>query len=96
MIPVIVFIVGCVYYFKLRSRQFKMLEEDRKAKANKSVKVVEKKSVKYPLWNEACEALKSLGFTKAELDKIWIAMGSTYSDDATVESLIKQVLRIKL
>ncbi|MUT67293.1 Holliday junction branch migration protein RuvA [Paenibacillus sp. NEAU-GSW1] len=44
-------------------------------------------------WEEAREALASLGYTQAELDKAWASLQPSVTADETVDSLMKRALQ---
>jgi Holliday junction DNA helicase RuvA len=43
-------------------------------------------------WEEARDGLKALGYTEAELDRVWLTMKKEGSDTGTVELLMKKAL----
>ncbi|WP_151735993.1 Holliday junction branch migration protein RuvA [Paenibacillus tengchongensis] len=43
-------------------------------------------------WQEARDALKALGYTEAELDRVWLTMKKEGSDLGTVDALMKKAL----
>ncbi|ANS75480.1 Holliday junction ATP-dependent DNA helicase RuvA [Paenibacillus yonginensis] len=45
-------------------------------------------------WQEAKEALKSLGYTDAELDKAWQNMKDSVTPDETVDAVMKKALKL--
>lgn len=45
------------------------------------------------LWSEAREALSALGYTAAELDRAWAAMGGAELPGETVDALMKRALQ---
>lgn len=45
-------------------------------------------------WMEAKEALKSLGYTDAELDKAWLKLKDGFTPDESVDSVMKKALKL--
>lgn len=43
-------------------------------------------------WEEARDALKALGYTEAELDRVWLTMKKEGADTGTVDVLMKKAL----
>lgn len=43
-------------------------------------------------WEEARDALKALGYTEAELDRVWLTMKKEGTDTGTVDVLMKKAL----
>ncbi|CAM4358285.1 MAG: Holliday junction branch migration protein RuvA [Paenibacillus macerans] len=48
----------------------------------------------YPGWPEAREGLKALGYTDAELDKVWHRMKEDVAPDEAVDSVMKKALKL--
>ncbi|MFF2480530.1 Holliday junction branch migration protein RuvA [Paenibacillus sp. NPDC058071] len=44
-------------------------------------------------WEEARDALAALGYTAAELDRAWISLQPTVTEEETVDSLMKRALQ---
>lgn len=47
-----------------------------------------------PGWPEAREGLKALGYTDAELDRVWSRLKDQLSQDEAVDSLMKKALKL--
>ncbi|MNC76042.1 Holliday junction ATP-dependent DNA helicase RuvA [compost metagenome] len=43
-------------------------------------------------WQEARDGLKALGYTEAELDRVWLTMKKEGTDTGTVDVLMKKAL----
>lgn len=58
-----------------------------------SVAVADEDSADGSTWSEAREALKSLGYTEAELDRVWKDLQHRIHADESVDSLMKKALQ---
>ncbi|MNM69731.1 hypothetical protein D3C81_813430 [compost metagenome] len=47
-----------------------------------------------PGWPEAREGLKALGYTEAELDRVWHRLKDDVGPDEAVDSVMKKALKL--